>query len=334
MRDSRIEWTHHTFNPWIGCTKVSPACRACYAEAMAKRYGWVEWGAGKPRKRTSANNWRQPVRWDREARAAGTRKRVFCASLADVFDAEVPTEWRDDLWSLIRVTTNLDWLLLTKRPENIKAMLPADWGQGWPNVWLGVTAENQEMADLRLPVLLQVPAVVRFASVEPMLDAMDLCPYLVQGLHWVIVGGETGKGAHRVHPEHARGLRDQCVNTGVAFHFKQWGDLNADGLRVGKKKAGRVLDGRTWGELPVPVVNVGTTTAATAIPPTAPGTLPLATPHAQVTTPKRKLAAEARAKILAGLRSGKLSAEVAAEAGVSKGSVAAVKAHKTRGSYA
>ena len=135
-----ISWTDHTFNPWIGCTAVSAACDHCYAETLAKRYGW-DFAA---RRRTSENNWRNPRRWNRAAERDGVRRRVFCASLADVFDNQVPPEWRADLWDLIRACPSLDWQLLTKRPQNIARMLPDDWGDGWPNVWLGTTAENSE----------------------------------------------------------------------------------------------------------------------------------------------------------------------------------------------
>ena len=152
--NSAIEWTDHTFNPWIGCTRVSDgqrpsACDFCYAADMAHRWGWAEWGAGQPRQRTGAANWRKPLAWDRDAKAAGVRRRVFCASLADVFDAEVPDAWRDELFAMvIMATPHLDWLLLTKRPQVAKkwfAEHPAP-----PNVWLGTTVEDQAMADLRL----------------------------------------------------------------------------------------------------------------------------------------------------------------------------------------
>lgn len=253
MRDSKIEWCHHTFNPWEGCTKVSEACKNCYAEALVDhRFGRAKWGRGQARRRTSNENWRKPLGWNRKAARHGVRERVFCASLADVFDAEVPHRWRADLWTLIRETPNLDWLLLTKRPRNIAEMVPVDWGDGWPNVWLGTTAENQRWADERLPLLLEIPAVVRFVSCEPMLEAVNFRPYLGHGLDWVIVGGESGagEGSRRMHPEWARSLRDQSLAANVAFHFKQWGDYGADGRWVGKKKAGRTVDGRTWDEFP------------------------------------------------------------------------------------
>lgn len=260
--NSKIEWTDHTFNPWIGCTKVSPACDHCYAETQNDFRKWnaAGWGPHAPRKRTSAANWRKPLAWDRQAAAEGVRRRVFCASLADVFDnhKSIEQEWRDDLWKLIANTPNLDWLLLTKRPQNIKRFLPDEWQAGFwpggrPNVWLGTTVENQEEADRRIPHLLSVPAVVRFLSCEPLLGPVRLdqvvnalsdgegqlwinalSGYVWDNLgdscgtgkriSWVICGGESGPHARPMHPGWARSLRDQCAAAGVAFHFKQWGE--------------------------------------------------------------------------------------------------------------
>ena len=164
--NSKIEWTDHTFNPWVGCTKVSAACDHCYAEAWAKRTGQSQLWSGA-RRRTSETNWRQPLKWNREAAAARVQRKVFCASLADVFDNQAEPQWREDLWALIQDTPNLDWQLLTKRPQNIAKMLPDDWGGGYGNVWLGTTVENETEAARRIPHLLAVPAVVRFLSVEP-----------------------------------------------------------------------------------------------------------------------------------------------------------------------
>lgn len=229
---SKIEWTDHTFNPWTGCTKVSPACDHCYAEGWAKRSGHVEWGPHGARRRTKT--WGNPVKWNARLEGTGRRERVFCASLADVFDnhRSIEQSWRDDLWALIERTPNLDWLLLTKRPQNIQRFIPADWlDRGCPeNVWLGATAENQEEADRRIPHLIAIPASVRFLSMEPLLGPVDLTRWsgLVDdcdfGLDWIITGGESGPGARPSHPDWFRSLRDQCVNANVAFHFKQWGE--------------------------------------------------------------------------------------------------------------
>lgn len=281
--NSNIEWTDHTFNPWIGCQKVSPGCDHCYAETWDARglQGQAKrWGPHADRTRTSAANWRKPLAWDKAAAAAGKRARVFCASLADVFDnhSSIRLEWRDDLWKLIAATPNLDWLLLTKRPQNVARIVPG-WmaPHSWPeNVWLGTTAENQTEADRRIPHLLAVPARVRFLSCEPLLGPVSLSSYGTgASINWVICGGESGTGARPMHPDWARSLRDQCQAAGVAFFFKQWGEFQhlgteADGmlslrglftdrwveiddqryLRVGKKAAGRLLDGRTWDDVP------------------------------------------------------------------------------------
>ncbi len=185
-KNSKIEWCHHTWNPWIGCTKVSPACDHCYAEnLMASRMHVVQWGAGQPRKRTSARNWNDPLRWNAEADRLGVRYRVFCASLADVFDNEVPGAWRADLFDLIEKTPHLDWLLLTKRIGNVVPMMTdvaasLFWmdrlGTGAlpPNVWLGATICNQAEADRDIPKLLATPAAVRWVSAEPLLGPVDL----------------------------------------------------------------------------------------------------------------------------------------------------------------
>lgn len=277
-QNSKIEWTHHTFNPWWGCVRVSPACKNCYAETWARRIGLDLWGARAPRRFFSDAHWAEPFKWNREAQADGERRRVFCASMADVFEdrAELD-EWRTRLWDVIARTPWLDWLLLTKRPDNVADSVP--WGRRWPaNVWLGTTAENQKWADRRIPLLLEVPAAVRFISAEPLLGYIDLRPYLrgrrrgVAGLDWVIAGGESGASARPMNPDWARSLRDQCVSGGASFHFKQWGHWSPEAnkeqgkkkrvevydrgghpivlVRRGKKESGRVLDGTTWDQFP------------------------------------------------------------------------------------
>lgn len=239
--NSKIEWCHHTFNPWIGCTKVGPGCDNCYAEAdFDKRKHVVKWGAGQPRKRTVPSTWAMPLKWNAEAERLGVRYRVFCASLADVFDNEVDREWRDDLATLILNTPHLYWLLTTKRIGNAGRMLGEMFMDGTPdNVWLGVTITSQTEADRDIPKLLAVPAAVRFLSMEPLLgpvdiqSAINLMPWQIgggdAGLHWVIVGGESGPNARPMHPDWARSLRDQCAAAGVPFLFKQWGEwVSAD----------------------------------------------------------------------------------------------------------
>lgn len=232
---------------WIKPNYGSLAGR-CYAEAlMDKRWGKVHWGVGQKRERTSAANWQQPLLWERQAarfeREHGRRRRVFCASLADVFDNEVSAEWRADLFGLIEATPHLDWLILTKRIGNVHGMLPDNWGAGYPNVWIGATVVNQEEADRDIPKLMRIRAVVRFLSVEPLLGHVDLSRWLdiiqyedgaswgrrnIGHLHcmldWVIVGGESGNKARPMHPDWARSLRDQCHAADVPFLFKQWGE--------------------------------------------------------------------------------------------------------------
>ena len=227
--NSKIEWTDHTFNPWIGCQKVSPGCDNCYAEAMMdKRYGKVEWGPHGERKRTAASNWRKPIKWNNQApefyRDNDRRQRVFCASLADIFDNQVPTEWRHDLWNLIRDTTKLDWLILTKRPENIKKMLPIDWYDGWPNVWLGTTCEDDDHYRSRYKYLSATPARIRFISYEPAIGPLRLdwvpSPRVVKP-DWVICGGESGVGRRTMDPDWARMVRNTCAKDNIAFFMKQ-----------------------------------------------------------------------------------------------------------------
>lgn len=292
-----ISWTDHTFNPWWGCAKVSPACDHCYAERDAKRYasGRVLWGVSAERRTFSDKHWDEPKKWASQAfvECAGcgwrgrhtklahvdsehscpacgskdwrrARQRVFCASMADVFDRNAPEGARERLWKLIDDTPRLDWLLLTKRVGNVRSMVPRQWlmcdvGRSepyrWPrNAWLGITVVNQEEADRDIPKLLAVPARVRFLSIEPMLGPVTLPPMRcdrgslpgsggVGGvtcpdcsghgdrgergclrLHWVIAGGESGPHARPAHPDWFRSLRDQCAAAGVPFHLKQHGE--------------------------------------------------------------------------------------------------------------
>lgn len=223
MAETKIEWANFTLNPWLGCTKVSAACDNCYAEAWAKTYAQdVTWGApGQQSKlrRTSAGTWANAVRWNKAAREAGVNARVFCASLADVFDNDAEQQWRDDLWGLISSTPHLDWLLLTKRPQNIAKMVPDDWGDGYPNVWLGTTVENQTEAERRIPHLLSVPAVVHFLSCEPLLGPLDLT--IFRAIDWVIVGGESGAKRRPMDMAWVESLALQCAQKRAAFFFKQ-----------------------------------------------------------------------------------------------------------------
>ncbi len=271
--NSKIEWTTHTFNPWWGCTKVSEACKHCYAESWAKRVGQRVWGPGSDRRLFGESHWRQPHRWNSKAQDQPERPRVFCASMADVFeDREELQPWRSKLWEVIEATPNLDWLLLTKRPQNVLRL--SGWSRSWPtNVWLGTTIELQKRADELLPYLAAVPAHVRFISAEPLLGPLQIDPWLGSTINWVITGGESGPKARPAAPTWFRELLLQCMRADVPFHFKQWGDwapglgvnlpreknqriaraTAADGtemVRVGKKFAGRALDGSEWDGLP------------------------------------------------------------------------------------
>jgi protein gp37 len=282
-KNSSIEWTNHTFNPWWGCQKISPACDNCYAEKWAKRVGQTVWGEDAPRRFFGEAHWRQPIKWNQEAADTGTRARVFCASMADVFEPRSSlNKERDRLWDLIGRTPNLDWLLLTKRPQYILSISP--WTADWPpNVWIGTSVENQRLAELRLPDLLSIPAAVRFLSCEPLLGPLDLSSWFnrppYKSIDWIIAGGESGAHSRPMHPDWITELLYQCEQAGIPFHFKQWGhwvpavsdklksrkpvlsigDKNpVQMVAVGKKVAGRVLHGTTWDNLPQPFSRTAT----------------------------------------------------------------------------
>jgi protein gp37 len=323
---TKISWADATFNPWIGCSKVSPGCTHCYAESEDNRRGWTEggWGRDKPRRRTSDANWRGPLKWQREAVAAANRaaalkqtppgrRRVFMASLADVFDREVDPQWRLEALALAAFCTQLDFLILTKRADALREFFADDANprrvveagagllprlvsgnkrpaalqamriavRNWPppNFWLGVSAENQEWYDRRIPELLTVEAAVRWVSYEPALGRIEFSDAsrrpdavrrlgrpALEGVDWVVCGGESGPQARPMYPDWARSVRDQCAACGVAFFFKQWGEyapeppqMRPDAMpvtegmyRLGKKASGDVLDGRQWHEFPMP----------------------------------------------------------------------------------
>jgi len=219
---TEIAWCDSTFNPWIGCQKVSAGCDNCYAETlMDKRYHKVEWGPHGERKRTSEANWKQPLRWAKAARGTGRRPRVFCASLGDVFDNHVEQSWRIDLFDLIDATEELDWLILTKRPENVAKMLPTNWGDGRENVWLGTTCEDQEAYDRRWPILRDIPAAVHFISYEPAIGPLRL-PLSGPYPDWLICGGESGSGYRPMKAVWEQDIRWDCEQAGVAYFFKQF----------------------------------------------------------------------------------------------------------------
>lgn len=269
--NSGIEWTDHTWNPWYGCMRVSEGCRNCYMYYEMTRY----------RKRPdiihrSRTTFRAPLSWAKKGAA-----RVFACSWSDFF-IEQADGWRDEAWEIIRQTPGLTYQILTKRPENIQTRLPRDWGAGWEHVWLGVSVENQAMAERRIPLLLKIPCKGRFLSCEPLLGEIDLegmrwCGDWMYSythamrdyqagcarIHWVIAGGEGGRAARSCHPDWVRALRDQCIQASVPFFFKGWGEwaplepsqeqmftLPVEYMQMGRKQSGCLLDGRVWQDCP------------------------------------------------------------------------------------
>jgi protein gp37 len=228
--DTKIQWAHHTFNPWIGCSKVSPGCARCYAEElMDHRYGRVKWGVDGTRSITSESNWFQPVKWHRLARRDGVRRRVFCASLADVFeDRPELVAPRIRLFHLINETPSLDWLLLTKRPENVRRFHGGDgvsrsWAESMPpNVWLGTSIENADYLH-RIDTLKTTGATILFLSLEPLLGPLPTLGEHLDGIDWCIIGGESGHHARPCDLAWIRSIRDQCRSAGVATFIKQLG---------------------------------------------------------------------------------------------------------------
>jgi protein gp37 len=271
-----IKWTDHTFNPWWGCSRVSPGCAHCYAETFSKRTGHDVWGATAPRRVIGPHTWNDPIRWNRAAEAAGRPALVFAASMADVFEAVADDRPMVDskgevvegrtvagerrrLFELVEATPWLRWQILTKRPENVLELVPETWLEGFPsNVWLGTTVEDQQRADERVPVLLELPAVVRFLSCEPLLGPVELRPEWLElelqafgangatffpRVDWIIAGGESGPGHRPLEVDHARRLRDLARAHDVAFFFKQHGGRTPDA-------GGNLLDGEELLELP------------------------------------------------------------------------------------
>lgn len=223
---TKISWTHHTFNPWIGCTKVSPGCDNCYAETLNHRWGNDNWGKGKPRRVTSDANWREPLKWDRFAAKAGQKDYVFCGSLCDVMDDEAPEGARKRLWHLINSTPNLIWQLLTKRPQRYHRELPTMFIHR--NVWLGTSAENQHFYNVRWPSLSNMrfrDGYTTFISYEPALGPLTTLPGCADHgwPDWIICGGESGNGRREFKQEWAEQLKAECDLHGVSFFMKQMG---------------------------------------------------------------------------------------------------------------
>jgi protein gp37 len=285
---SKIEWTDSTFNPWVGCTKVArrrgapSACDFCYAEKWAKRSGQVKWG-NHARQRTSEVYWRNPILWNRQAKSFyakhGRRQRVFCASLADVFDNQVDPEWRSDLFALIRTCDQLDWQILTKRPQNIPKMLPSDWGDGYENVWLGTTAEDEAAYEQRVAHLFKVSARIHFVSYEPAIGPLGSLEVGGEFPDWLIIGGESGVRAdltRHTNPQWVREAITECYRLGIAPFLKQWGTyqnnpyvveagesieyaMNLDPPENGK--GGGKLDGQFVRDFPIDLGGRGLTSA-------------------------------------------------------------------------
>ena len=269
--NSKIEWTHHTFNPWWGCVEVSPACDNCYARSNAKRYGHKVWGKDAPRRMFSDSHWAEPIKWNAAAVKEGVRKRVFCGSMCDVMeDREDLQPLRLRLYGLIQQPPHLDWLLLTKRPQNFRRYFPPAWLETpEPNVWGMTTVESSKYL-WRIDALKGCPFVVDGLSIEPLLEDMPNLGEYLDGIDWVITGGESGSSARPPHPDWIRRVRDFCINLQIPYFHKQWGEwaplVRIDGIhespfgyntevklgfsREGKRKAGRLLDGVEWSQFP------------------------------------------------------------------------------------
>lgn len=274
--NTKIEWADATANFWIGCTKLSPACDHCYAERdWDLRKHRVTWGPHGDRSPVKAG---AQVMRRMQTRAAAFREehgrppRVFINSLSDFADnhGSINPAWREAVWQAARECPDVILMILTKRPQNLPGYLPADWGSGYSNVWIGTTVENQVEADRRRGHLRAIPAVVHFVSYEPALGPVDWAGW--DFINWLIAGGESGPKARPSHPDWYRAALGFARANGIAFHFKQWGEwypafvndyaIDATGVRetrkidgavvhrVGKKRAGRLLDGREWSEWP------------------------------------------------------------------------------------
>ncbi len=228
---TKIEWTDHTFNPWWGCTEVAAECDNCYARTFSKRVGHKMWGTDAPRRFFGDKHWEAPLKWNARAERDGVSRRVFCASMADVFELGEPLDReRDRLWALIRETPWLDWQLLTKRPGNIRRLVPEAWREEVPrNVWLGTTAGTQKTADNAIPKLDDAPmAMVKFLSIEPLLEELKLGTML-HGIDWVIIGGESGPKARDCYIEWMRSVAVTATVEGCAVFMKQFGAKPCDG---------------------------------------------------------------------------------------------------------
>jgi protein gp37 len=244
--NSSIEWTDATWNPVTGCTKISPGCAHCYAETFAERFRGVK---GHPYEqgfdlKLWENRIELPLQWKKP-------RRIFVNSMSDLFHEDVPDGFIERVFDTMRRAPHHTFQVLTKRAERLEHWASKNFSAGnWPpNVWLGVSVENQDYV-WRVSHLLRTPARVRFLSVEPLLERVHLDKHNLAGIDLVIVGGESGPRARRMHAEWAIDIQRQCAEAGVTFFFKQWGAYDSNGKRVGKKAAGRLLDGHAWNEMP------------------------------------------------------------------------------------
>lgn len=235
-----ISWTDHTFNGWTVCTEVSPGCDNCYARALAKRFYGVDWGAGVPRK-LFKSTWQNARQWNAQAKRERKRRRVFAMSLADWADGEVPVEWRNRFWQLVKECDWLDWQLLTKRYLHL-GHFPRDWGDGYPNVWLGVSVESKKYLS-RATNVLSIPARVHWISAEPLLENVDWMPCLRDGIDWIVVGGESIQqyDARPFEIQWALDVIEQCHSTGKAAFVKQKGS-NCVGYQFADKHGANPLE--------------------------------------------------------------------------------------------
>lgn len=242
--ETGIAWTDHTHNEWWGCSSTAGAgCDNCYAARLdEERFGGNHFGHGTLPRLTKEKNRNNPYRWNRLAEQTGERHKVFCGSMMDFFDKNSPVGAREKLWEKIKSTTYLDWQVLTKRPGNIQRMLPPDWGDGYDNVWLGVTVENRRNGLRRLDQLRRIPAKVRFLSIEPLLE--DLGEIDLRMIDWVIIGGESGPGFRPMEKVWVENIIEQCHARGVSVFFKQWGGTSDDA-------GGCLLNGNEIKEYPV-----------------------------------------------------------------------------------
>lgn len=216
---SAIGWCDLTWNPWWGCHKISEGCRNCYADAGSKRFGHDVWGLKAPRRFLSDDNWEKPLKWNMQAQLQGKRLRVFGGDMCDLFeDRPDLVGHRQLFWKLVNLTPCIDWQLCTKRPENILSMLPPDWGKGYPNIWMGTTIESNKYVH-RADLLRAVPAVVRFISYEPALGPLEMLK--LNGLDWLIYGGEQCFGFTQDETEWAKDIEARCKKAGVVFYYKQ-----------------------------------------------------------------------------------------------------------------